>query len=285
MKRDYCGFCNGKTPMQQGRIASQLEKRVRWKDNSGKVRVTSEEEFVANRILREGYTPDVIIEEYGYHYESGWYGREKVWGKLEKPKTIYTLSSKKDNTYNEINKTVWGFARYISERFATIEDFSKEIENEQDRIRAAEEEAKRKEQEAIEAEEKAAREKEEFERYCTDEIIKLANTKIYDVAAEVFKKEYGEEDFYKYQLNGFFHKEKNEFVEGVCRNMILYICAREIDNPLAKDRLIRWLYNDNKASIKMFEAYSGVKMPKTYKKRVALIERLTSKDINLMAVN
>lgn len=285
MKRDYCGFCNGKTPMQQGRIASQLEKRVRWKDNSGKVRVTSEEEFVANRILREGYTPDVIIEEYGYHYESGWYGREKVWGKLEKPKTIYTLSSKKDNTYNEINKTVWGFARYISERFATIEDFSKEIENEQDRIRAAEEEAKRKEQEAIEAEEKAAREKEEFERYCTDEIIKLANTKIYDVAAEVFKKEYGEEDFYKYQLNGFFHKGKREFVEGVCRNMILYICAREIDNPLAKDRLIRWLYNDNKASIKMFEAYSGVKMPKTYKKRVALIERLTSKDINLMAVN
>ena len=285
MKRDYCGFCNGKTPMQQGRIASQLEKRVRWKDNSGKVRVTSEEEFVANRILREGYTPDVIIEEYGYHYESGWYGREKVWGKLEKPKTIYTLSSKKDNTYNEINKTVWGFARYISERFATIEDFSKEIENEQDRIRAAEEESKRKEQEAIEAEEKAAREKEEFERYCTDEIIKLANTKIYDVAAEVFKKEYGEEDFYKYQLNGFFHKGKREFVEGVCRNMILYICAREIDNPLAKDRLIRWLYNDNKASIKMFEAYSGVKMPKTYKKRVALIERLTSKDINLMAVN
>lgn len=285
MKRDYCGFCNGKTPMQQGRIASQLEKRVRWKDNSGKVRVTSEEEFVANRILREGYTPDVIIEEYGYHYESGWYGREKVWGKLEKPKTIYTLSSKKDNTYNEINKTVWGFARYISERFATIEDFSKEIENEQDRIRAAEEEAKRKEQEAIEAEEKAAREKEEFERYCTDEIIKLANTKIYDVAAEVFKKEYGEEDFYKYQLNGFFHKEKNEFVEGVCRNMILYICAREIDNPLAKDRLIRWLYNDNKASIKMFEAYSGVKMPKTYKARVEFIQQLTADNIDLMKVD
>lgn len=285
MKRDYCGFCNGKTPMQQGRIASQLEKRVRWKDNSGKVRVTSEEEFVANRILREGYTPDVIIEEYGYHYESGWYGREKVWGKLENPKTIYTLSSKKDNTYNEINKTVWGFARYISERFATIEDFSKEIENEQDRIRAAEEEAKRKEQEAIEAEEKAAREKEEFERYCTDEIIKLANTKIYDVAAEVFKKEYGEEDFYKYQLNGFFHKEKNEFVEGACRNMILYICAREIDNPLAKDRLIRWLYNDNKASIKMFEAYSGVKMPKTYKARVEFIQQLTADKINLMKVD
>lgn len=285
MKRDYCGFCNGKTPMQQGRIASQLDKKIRWTDKSGKVRITSEEEFVANKILDEGCVPNTIIEEYGYHYENGWYGREKVWGKLEKPKTIYTLSYKENDTYYEINKTVWEFARYISEHFATIEDFDREVQNEQERIRLAEEETKRKEQEAIEAEEKAAREKEEFERYCTDEIIKLANTKIYDVAAEVFKKEYGEEYFYKYQLNGFFHKGKREFVEGVCRNMILYICAREIDNPLAKDRLIRWLYNDNKASIKMFEEYSGVKMPKTYKKRVALIERLTSKDINLMAVN
>lgn len=277
MKRDYCGFCSEKTPLQQGRIASQLDKKIRWTDKSGKVRITSEEEFIANKILNEGCVPDTIIEEYGYHYENGWYGREKVWGKLEKPKTIYTLSCKRNDTYYEINKTVWEFARYISERFATIEDFDREVQNEQERIRLAEEETKRREQEAIEAEEKAAREKEEFESYCINEIIKLANTKIYDTAMDIYKKIYGEEELYKFKFR--------QGIEGVCRNMILYICAREIDNPLAKDRLIRWLYNDNKASIKMFEAYSGVKMPKTYKERVALIERLTGNDINLMAVD
>lgn len=276
MKRDYCGFCSGKTPLQQGRIASQLDKKIRWTDKSGKVRITSKEEFVANKVLDEGCVPDTIIEEYGYHYENGWYGREKVWGKLEKPKTIYTLSYKRNDTYYEINKTVWEFARYISEHFATIEDFDREVQNEQERIRLAEEETKRREQEAIEAEKKTAREKEEFESYCINEIIKLANTKIYDTAMDIYKKIYGEE-LYKFKFR--------QGIEGVCRHMILYICAREIDNPLAKDRLIRWLCNDNRASIKMFEAYSGVKMPKTYKERVALIERLTGNDINLMAVD
>ena len=40
-----------------------------------------------------------------------------------------------------------------------------------------------------------------------------------------------------------------------------------IDNDLCKDTLMNWLHNGNRASIKVFECITGLKLPKSNKER------------------
>ncbi len=281
--RDYVGFCKNMKPMTVGKISNQLEKKCRWECDGKKV-ITSNMAFVAYKILQEGCVPEIHVEEYGFHYENNWRGREKVWGKLDKPKTTYRLSDKEDGTFFEINKTLYDFGMYVMENFNSFADLQNAEKEEMKRIEDEKSRQEKSKYEAEKAEEQERINKENFEEYCTDEIIKLANTRVFKAAEEVFKAAYGEEDFNKYNLGSFYDKRTGKTYEGVNRNMILFVCAREIDNLFAKDRLIHWLYNNNKASIKLFGIYSGLKMPKNYKDRVELINSLTAENIHLMEV-
>ena len=52
--------------------------------------------------------------------------------------------------------------------------------------------------------------------------------------------------------------------------------------PLCKEEVISRLYNGNKASIKVFECLTGLKLPKAYKERKTYLESLTSADFKEM---
>jgi hypothetical protein len=101
----------------------------------------------------------------------------------------------------------------------------------------------------------------------------LLGTKAESIRRELFEKIYADDKYVKDRIND---------TENIIRSMRLYIYAKNIENPFAKERLCSWLHNDNKASIKLFSIYSGVKMPKTYKERKAVINGLKQSDINLM---
>ena len=61
-------------------------------------------------------------------------------------------------------------------------------------------------------------------------------------------------------------------------NYSLAVCINNYNNPLCKEEVISRLHNDNKASIKIFECLTGLKLPKGYKERVAYLEGLTASD-------
>ena len=58
-------------------------------------------------------------------------------------------------------------------------------------------------------------------------------------------------------------------------NYSLAVCINNYNNPLCKEEVIARLHNDNKASIKIFECLTGLKLPKGYKERKAYLESIS----------
>ena len=61
-------------------------------------------------------------------------------------------------------------------------------------------------------------------------------------------------------------------------NYSLAVCINNYNNPLCKEEVIARLHNDNKASIKIFECLTGLKLPKGYKERKAYLESISVSD-------
>ena len=61
-------------------------------------------------------------------------------------------------------------------------------------------------------------------------------------------------------------------------NYSLVALIHNFDDPYCKEEIISRLHNDNKASIKIFECITGLKLPKSYKDRKVYLEGLTTKD-------
>ena len=61
-------------------------------------------------------------------------------------------------------------------------------------------------------------------------------------------------------------------------NYSIVPCINNYNNPMCKAEIISRLHNDNKASIKIFECLTGLKLPKGYKERIAYLEVLTVAD-------
>lgn len=111
-------------------------------------------------------------------------------------------------------------------------------------------------------EDKAEQEKQlriDFDMWVKSESLKLVGTELEQLKTTVF----------------------NSVLEMDCSgsryyaSLKLFILIDNIENPFSKDTLCKWLHNDNKASIKLFEVYTGLTLPKTYKERNALIMSLT----------
>ena len=58
-------------------------------------------------------------------------------------------------------------------------------------------------------------------------------------------------------------------------NYSLAVCINNYNNPLCKEEVIARLHNDNKASIKIFECLTGLKLPKGYKERKVYLESIS----------
>lgn len=61
-------------------------------------------------------------------------------------------------------------------------------------------------------------------------------------------------------------------------NYSLAVCINNYNNPLCKKEVITRLHNDNKASIKIFECLTGLKLPKGYKERKEYLESISVLD-------
>lgn len=265
---NLCGYTANKTPMRAGKIEQSINnKRVRFTPIGESTEIVgSFAEWIVNTIF-EGNKPTENLIEYGYQYVYTRWGREKQWLKYDTPKKEYIFCGidEKQSKSLQLNKSQYDFAVWVTGNFNTLDDALKADAEYTEKLRIAKEEAERQEQERIEAEQRVKAEKEQYEQYALSEAEKLIDTKICELYKQTMIKTYGED--YRIYFRG----------------LMLYVCAREIENPLAKDMLVHWLYNDNKGSIKFFEIVSGCKLPKTYKARVEFLQQLTADKISLMS--
>lgn len=258
----YCGYLKGKTPMQAARISAQLDKHTCYNiydKETCKVSETirgTEAECVLDLIFNHKCTPNAR--------EMSVYKR----GGNIKKEIVYALDCK-DFSFFELKKTVYNYAVYLYEYFQSFEsalgadnaEFSRlEAERLEAEKKALEEEEREKAQEAAEA---------EFNQKLANEAAALVGTKIHDLTKSI--------------LNTY--SWYNGATSTDIRFMKLYVMAQNIENPLAKAELRSLLHNDNKASIRLFSTFSGVKMPSSHKERCDIINGLKQSDIRHDEVN
>jgi len=64
------------------------------------------------------------------------------------------------------------------------------------------------------------------------------------------------------------------FNTDYCRKFIALV--KNFDFPLCKEKIISYLHNGNKACIKAFEHLTGLKLPKSYRKRTEYLKSISS---------
>lgn len=165
VENTYFGFTNNLKPLQRGKAEKSLDMLVRYKD-----KVMTEKEFVLLK-LKENYTPS--YEENFQYYKRN--------GELSKPKTLYKLE--KDNGYQEINKTLYNYAKYLLENKFTNEQIAaeyiqKELDQQAEQLRLEQEEKERQRMERQKAEEERKQKHAEKRKQWHDEGLKLMNDSI-----------------------------------------------------------------------------------------------------------
>ena len=240
----YLGYSDNIKEPAKTRIEMILNKKCRYES-----KIYNSRSFLLTLLL-DGAVPK--IEENVITYNSRT-------GEPNKPKTEYRLYNVSGEFW-EINKTEYGFCVYCIENgFTGIECINKYIENEN---RKLEIQKKEKEEKERLLREKEKIENEEIQRI-KKEITSLALTlpeSEKKLADDIFTDIYGETGFgYQYIFIALIHN---------------------IDNPICKDKLMQWLKSNEKiASMKIFEHITGVKLPKSQKKRLEFLERFSSSDI------
>ena len=243
----FYGFTDSIKQPRKQKVENTLDKLVRDSTNT----VYRYADFIINKIFEGFNIPSIHTITHGMINTR--YGRE--YGELTNPKIEYRISNNENRCYTW-SKTYYDFANYIIDNFKTLDDIQNFINVESDKIKA-EQEAEQKritdEKAEKEAKEQAKR---DFENWKCDEIKKLIDTGIHKLCAEVFTSIYPE---YNYPLG----------------NLSVVVYADNIENPLCRDGLISMLHNNNKASIKVFEVYTGVKLAKNHKERITQLETIT----------
>lgn len=193
--------------------------------------------------LLEGCYPDKE-ENYQYHKRNG---------ELSKPKTLYMYMNPGGGQYFKLNKTQYDFVCYLLENNLNTEDamlaYDKADIERVEALRRAEQEEKAEEQ-------RKAEEKENFKIWMHKESEKIPDFQK-EIIDSIFFSIYGQENAWNYSLA---------------------VCINNYNNPLCKEEVISRLHNDNKASIKIFECLTGLKLPKGHKERKAYLESISVSD-------
>lgn len=237
----FLGFTDGIKEPRKTKVENGLSACYTYKGN-----YYNAVEFLCVKLL-EGCYPD---KEENYQY----YKRN---GELSKPKTLYKYYSPDGRTYFELNKTQYNFVCYLLENNLNTEEkiiaYDKaDIERVEALQRAEDDEKARQE----EAQRKAEEEKENFKRWMWEESEKIPQFQK-DIVDAIFLNIYGQENKWNYSI---------------------VLCINNYNNPMCKAEIISRLHNDNKASIKIFECLTGLKLPKGYKERIAYLDGLTVAD-------
>lgn len=237
----FLGFTDGIKEPRKTKVENELSTCYRYNGS-----LYNAVEFLCVKLL-EGCYPD---KEENYQY----YKRN---GELSKPKTLYKYYSPDGKTYFELNKTQYDFVCYLIENGLNTEEsilaYDKADVERVEALQRAEVEEKARQEEA---QRKAEEEKEKFKRWMWEESEKIPQFQK-DIVDAIFLNIYGQKNKWNYSI---------------------VPCINNYNNPMCKAEIISRLHNDNKASIKIFECLTGLKLPKGYKERIAYLEGLTVAD-------
>lgn len=232
----FLGFTDGIKEPRKTKVENQLNKLYRY---NGKIynAVT----FLCVKLL-EGSYPEK--RENCQSYKRG--------GGLTKPKTIYMYKAPKDNTFFELNKTQYDFLCYLLENNLNTEAAMLQYDKADVEHMEALKQAEKARQETEER--RKADEKENFKIWMHKESEKIPDFQK-EIIDSIFFAIYGQQNTWNYSLA---------------------VCINNYNNPLCKEEVIARLHNDNKASIKIFECLTGLKLPASYKERKVYLAGLTS---------
>lgn len=237
------GYTQNLSPMKKAKVEKTLLKLIRYENV-----VMNTSEFVTRKII-EGSTP--AYEENYSHYSS------KI-DRYTKPKTLYKLVNN-DNSYNEITKTEYDFSLWlIDNNIVTPEAYINGKKLESRRLLNIDKQLQEEEEEKIRLQKELEQKQEDFKTWLNEEYEKYDNEKNIALAQKIYFEYLGQSN-----SNG---------------TIKLLTLIDNIDNDLCKENLISWLHNGNKASIKVFECITGLKLPSTHKERVEFIQVTFKKD-------
>lgn len=237
----YLGFTDAIKEPRKTKVENELSRSYRY---NGKIynAVT----FLCVKLLEGCYSE----KEENYQY----YKRN---GELSKPKTLYMYMNPDGKCYFELNKTQYDFVCYLLKNgLNTEEDILAYDKADIERVEALKqtEEEEKARQEAEEQRKEA--EKENFKIWMQNEVKKVPDFQK-EIIDSIFFSIYG-------QMNAW--------------NYSLAVCINNYNNTLCKEEVIARLHNDNKASIKIFECLTGLKLPKGYKERKAYLNSISVSD-------
>lgn len=237
----YLGFTDGIKEPRKTKVENELSRSYRY---NGKIynAVT----FLCVKLL-EGCYPE---KEENYQY----YKRN---GELSKPKTLYMYMNPDGKCYFELNKTQYDFVCYLLKNdLNTEESILAHDKADIERVEALKQ-AECEEKARQEAEEQRREEaKKKFKHWMDVESFNIPEFQK-EIIDTIFVSMYGQNNTYNYTLA---------------------VCINNYDDPLCKNEVISRLHNDNKASIKIFECLTGLKLPKGYKERKAYLESISISD-------
>lgn len=237
----YLGFTDEIKEPRKTKVENELDRLYKYNGN-----IYNATTFLCVKLL-EGCYPE---KEENYQY----YKRN---GELSKPKTLYMYMNPDGKQYFELNKTQYNFVCYLLKNGLNTEKtmlkYDKtDIEHIEALKQAEQEEKARQEAEK----QRKAEEKENFKIWMHNEVEKIPDFQK-EIIDSIFFAIYGQENTWNYSLA---------------------VCINNYNNPLCKEEVIARLHNDNKASIKIFECLTGLKLPKGHKERKTYLESISVSD-------
>ena len=237
----FLGFTDGIKEPRKTKVENELSRCYSYKGN-----YYNAVEFLCTKLLEECY----LEKKENYQYR-------KRNGELSKPKTLYMFFNKDVRRYFELNKTQYDFVQYLIDKGLNTEEsilaYDKADTGHFEALKKAEAEEKARQEEE---KRRSAEEKEKFKDWIHAESGNIPQFQK-DIIDSIFLAFYGTENSWNYSLA---------------------VCINNYNNSLCKEEVISRLHNDNKASIKIFECLTGLKLPKGYKERIAYLESLTVSD-------
>lgn len=240
----YLGFTDSTKEPQKTRIQNSLDKLIR-QDGS----IYTIKTWIVNKIIN-GRVPEIEENVITYNRQ----------GYQNKPKTEYRLIDKDKGLYNTLNKTEYNFALYLVNKGlnneGNINDYLYKERLKLEQIQA--------ENDRLEQEEKARQEAIERENNIAKSILEndVVTEKEKEIVSKIFFDIYGEENDWNYSLVPLIH---------------------HFDLQYCKDQIKSRLHNSNKASIKIFECITGLKLPNNNKERMEYLDGISSQDFKGIA--
>ena len=165
-----------------------------------------------------------------------------------------------DNLFYEITKTEYDFCTYLVEHDLVSKNaVNAFIEAENLRKEKAIEEQKKAEETARIEEERIEAEKENFKIWVAENSKKYENTIKGNLVEQIYLSVLGE----------FYHPYKA---------FELLVCIDNIEKPLCRKELKARLHKDNKASRKVFQCVTGLKLPNTNKETMEFLDNVQKSD-------